>query len=121
MHVTRRDVLGRAAAAFAVAAFGRSIISNNASAHSPVEHRVEITGFSFAPDKLSVRSGDTITWVNHDIAPHTATADDETWDTGEISRGEKKSLFVTDDMSSTYFCRFHPMMKARLTFTVNEG
>ncbi|MEH6630250.1 MAG: plastocyanin/azurin family copper-binding protein [Halopseudomonas aestusnigri] len=121
MQLTRRHVLGRAAAAFAVAALGRSIISNNASAHSPVEHHVEITGFAFVPDKLNVRSGDTITWINHDIAPHTATADDETWDTGEISRGEKKSLPVRDDMSSTYFCRFHPMMKARLSITVNDG
>ncbi|MFD2204164.1 plastocyanin/azurin family copper-binding protein [Kiloniella antarctica] len=121
MQATRRQVLGKAAAAFAVAAFGPSILSKRARAQFPEQHRVEITGFNFVPDKLSVRSGDTITWINHDIAPHTATADDGSWDTGEVGKGEERSLLVTTNMSSTYFCQFHPMMKARLTVTVIDG
>ncbi|WP_419901809.1 plastocyanin/azurin family copper-binding protein [Kiloniella sp.] len=125
MRLTRRYVLGRAAAACAVAAIGPALISKAARAGSqaqaPVEHHVEISGFNFAPDKLVVRYGDTITWTNRDIAPHTATADDKSWDTGTISKGDKKSLMVTEGMSLTYYCRFHPMMKAGLAVAVSNG
>ena len=63
------------------------------------DHLVEIQGFKFHPDKLRVRAGDRITWSNRDIAPHTATAKDESWDTGEIRKDQARSLRVTPDMS----------------------
>ena len=83
-----------------------------------VEHTVIITGFKFVPETLSVRVGDTITWRNDDIAPHTATASDKSWNTGKLKRGEQKSLLVTDSFLSTYFCKFHPVMKAKLKISI---
>ncbi len=127
MRLTRRRVLVKTAAALAAAAFGPKLISPalilsaRADDNLPKAHRVEITGFNFVPDKLDARSGDTITWINRDIAPHTATADDKTWDTGTIKKGKEKSLLVTADMSLTYFCRFHPMMKASLEVVLSDG
>lgn len=77
----------------------------------PHKHNVEITDFLFVPETVNARPGDTITWTNRDIVPHTATGEGDSWDTGSINRNESKSLVVTADMVSGYICRFHPTMK----------
>ena len=75
---------------------------------------MHITGFAFAPDTLKAHAGDTLRWTNDDIVPHTATAVDESWDTGKIKPGPSGEIKVTADMHSAYFYRYHPMMKAKL-------
>ena len=86
-----------------------------ANASSPQKvHHVEISGFSFNPEALAVKPGDTIIWTNQDIAPHTATASDNSWDTGTITQGKSKKIRITRDFSPEYFCRFHPQMRAKL-------
>lgn len=97
-----------AAIAAMVSGAGRS------AAAGPVEHAVTITGFKFEPETVIAAPGDTVTWTNTDIVPHTATARDKSWDTGTIGRGKSKSLVIGDDHRTDYFCRFHPMMTARV-------
>ena len=79
------------------------------------EHTVEIKAFKFVPEQLTVKPGDTITWINRDVAPHTATSTDKSWDTKRLNKGGSTSVVVTKEMKADYFCRFHPNMKARLT------
>ena len=83
------------------------------------EHIIEIQAFKYVPDRLTVETGDTITWINRDLAPHTATATDRSWDTKRLKKGERMSIVVTKTMKLEYFCRFHPHMKARLTRKAN--
>ncbi len=78
------------------------------------EHRVVISQFDYSPKQLKARHGDTITWINEDIVPHTATANDQSWDTGEIKPGESISLSVDNTFDTDYFCTYHPMMKASI-------
>lgn len=78
------------------------------------QHRVVISQFDYSPKILNARQGDTITWLNEDIVPHTATADNLSWDTGEIKPGESNSLLVADTFNTNYFCTYHPMMKASI-------
>ena len=78
------------------------------------EHTVEIRDFVFVPATLRVRPGDRITWINRDIAPHTVTAADESWDSGEMPQGATYTHTVKADQTDNYFCRFHPSMTARL-------
>ena len=56
---------------------------------------VEIKGFAFNPPTITVPAGTTVTWTNQDAAPHTATADDKSFDTGRLDQG--KSASVTFD------------------------
>ena len=84
-----------------------------ASSGAPVNHIVEIVDFKFSPATLSVRAGDRVTWINMDIVPHTATAGDGSWDTGELGRNERGEIVVTDGLAGSYFCRFHPNMTAK--------
>ena len=133
-RITRRVFSARivtgAVAAFAATAVGPSQLARGhdgphndeasaADAAGPTEHLVEIGGFEFQPSRLSVHPGDTVTWVNNDIAPHTATADDNSWDTGAIRTNERVSLPVTQDMVLAYYCRFHPVMTGRLEMAVD--
>lgn len=107
---TRRTVV-----ASLVAASAATGLSCRAGATSgPREHIVEIASFKFKPSSLNVRAGDTVTWINRDIAPHTATAENDSWDTGQIGKGQQESVIINDDSPQTYFCRFHPAMKAEL-------
>jgi plastocyanin len=118
MRITRRVVFSKTVAALAAIAFGSASV-HEAVAEQPqnTEHKVEIVKFTFTPAKLEVRPGDTITWLNRDIVPHTATALDKSWDTGTIEPGKTKSLVVTDRMSGRYYCRFHPKMTADITLS----
>ena len=76
---------------------------------------VEIKGFAFHPAKLSVKPGDVIRWVNKDIAPHTATSDDESWDSGELSNGGVAEIEMTKAGVFSYLCIYHPAMKGEIT------
>ncbi|GAB3884698.1 hypothetical protein GCM10029964_046120 [Kibdelosporangium lantanae] len=35
-------------------------------------YQVHMSGYAFGPAQLSVKVGDTVTWTNHDQAPHNA-------------------------------------------------
>jgi len=119
MGVTRRLILLRTAA-FAAAVLGpATAYRSEAAERQAKEHLVVINKFRFSPERVDIRMGDTITWLNKDIAPHTATATDRSWDTGEIKRGDRKSLLVTANMEQTYFCRFHPKMVAEISIVAD--
>ena len=75
---------------------------------------VEIRGFKFVSETPAVRPGDVIVWVNRDIVPHTATAKDDSWDSGLIKPGGEWQMVVGRDTAQDYFCRFHTSMIARL-------
>jgi len=117
--MNRRFLLKKVVAAIAAAAFPPVpvIMWSGTAIANPREHRIETGDFKFSPTRVEVSVGDTITWVNHDITPHTATAVDGSWDTGELVKGAEASIAVTADMGSGYFCAFHPMMKAQLSIT----
>lgn len=80
----------------------------------PIRHRVTITDFEFVPSVLTVRPGDLVTWINLDIAPHTATARDGAWGTKRLNANQEKTMEVKRGMTTDYYCAFHPMMKAKL-------
>lgn len=77
-------------------------------------HRVVIEGMRFVPARLTVAPGDTVTWINRDFVPHTATAADSSWDSGTLERGDRWSLVVEEGGSIDYTCLFHPTMSGRL-------
>ena len=41
---------------------------------SAAETEVKIDNFTFNPQQITVKAGDTVTWVNHDDIPHTVTS-----------------------------------------------
>lgn len=77
-------------------------------------HIVSIEGMQFSPATLTVRRGDTVTWVNKDLVPHTATALSRTFDSGAIAAGASWTYTVGEAGSIAYTCLFHPTMQGTL-------
>jgi plastocyanin len=80
-------------------------------------HTILIKGFAFEPANLTISVGDTVTFVNEDSAPHTATSDNGTFDTGRLNRGASAALNFATTGNYSYFCQFHQNMKANITVT----
>lgn len=83
-------------------------------------HVVEIRNLEFIPAELQVLPGDTVEWVNKDFISHTATANDESWDSGLLNKDDSWKLTVTSDTQTNYFCRFHPNMKGQFVLTIKK-
>ncbi len=72
---------------------------------------VDISDFKYVPEAITVAAGDTVTWTNSDEAPHTATADDEAFDTGDLDLGDEGEITFDEPGSYPYYCRFHAFMR----------
>lgn len=59
-------------------------------------------GAHFVPRVLTVRPGALVTFVNGDYTPHSAVADNGSFDTGLMSRGEGKQIRLTKPGTYTY-------------------
>jgi LPXTG-motif cell wall-anchored protein len=56
--------------------------------------------------------GDTVTWNNNGPTPHSATANNGSFDTGILKKGQSGSHTFNQAGSFSYFCKPHPFMKA---------
>jgi plastocyanin len=72
--------------------------------------KVRIVDFSYEPDPVTIQVGGKVIWQNEDSDPHTATADDGSFDTGTIKEGKIKSETFKDAGTYSYFCEIHPSM-----------
>jgi plastocyanin len=69
---------------------------------------VDVTSWTYAP---SVQAGQSVTWINIDIQPHTATANDLAWDAGNVQPGTSAAVPFDVPGLYGYFCVPHPWMK----------
>ena len=67
--------------------------------------------FAFLPARLEVASGTTIVWTNRGQVPHTVTAEDKSFDSGEIQPGEQRRLTFTRAGTFPFNCTPHPFMR----------
>jgi len=74
------------------------------------EERVELVDFAFTPDTLTVPVGTTVTWENSDSVSHTATSDDDVWDSDTLASGSEFSFTLDEAGTFSYFCKIHPSM-----------
>ena len=80
------------------------------SGEAAKSEKVEIVEFTYQPDPVVVQVGGKVIWQNQDTAPHTATADDGSFDTGTIEKGKIASETFKEAGTFTYFCEIHPTM-----------
>jgi plastocyanin len=87
---------------------------------------VGMSGTSFAPANLTIKEGDTVTWINNDeFAPHTATSgnpctSDGKFNSGGIDPGGDFSFTFTDAGDFPYYCAFHCLAGMTGNITVEE-
>lgn len=80
----------------------------------PRRHVVEVRGFEYHPETLTIAAGDTVVWVNRDIVPHTATAAGGGWDSGAIESGGVRGRVFSGAGTAPYTCTYHPGMRGRI-------
>ena len=86
--------------------------SNRLTAH----HKILISNFTFEPENLTVRKGDTITWINKDFAPHSIVVNEKNGITTKLSSNmstDKKFTMTIDD-GFDYLCGLHPSMTGKI-------
>ncbi|MFJ1973833.1 plastocyanin/azurin family copper-binding protein [Streptomyces sp. NPDC087903] len=86
------------------------------SAYAATSHQVVMSGYAFAPRALTITSGDTVTWVNQDTAPHDVktTSGPESIHSPMLDKGGTWSHTFTVAGSYGYVCTVHPGMTAQL-------
>jgi len=87
------------------------------AAESPAKaSTVVIDNFTFAPAELTVPVGATVTWVNRDDVPHTATSTvkPRAFDSGALDTDQTFSHVFTAPGEYEYFCTVHPHMTGRV-------
>ena len=79
------------------------------------QNTIEIKDFAFNPQTITVKTGQTITWINRDEEPHTVVS---------VEKQFKKSSALDTDQTFTitagapgtysYFCSVHPKMTGKI-------
>ncbi|MDG6900760.1 MAG: cupredoxin family copper-binding protein [Nitrososphaerota archaeon] len=75
---------------------------------------VSISNFAFNPSAVTVVIGvnNTVTWTNTQSGvPHTVTADDGSWGSGQLSTGGTYTHTFSTAGTFTYHCAIHTFMK----------
>jgi plastocyanin len=96
--------------------FGALLMPASAAVPQPAraaEHVVTRQGMRCGGRPSKMKVGDTITWVNRDVVPHTATARDRSFD---VTIQPRQSARVTLRRAGNipFYCRFHPAMQGVL-------
>jgi plastocyanin len=99
--------------AAAVYAGALLLAASGALAQAPKKHTVVIDGTRYEPAALTVKQGDSITWVNKDPFPHTATAAGA-FDSRDIPANGKWTYRASKKGDFAYICTLHPNMKGTL-------
>lgn len=68
---------------------------------------VDVLASSYSPATFTVEAGTTVLFKNTSELPHTATADNGSFDTGMISPGASKSVVVRKAGQIQFHCQFH--------------
>src|SRR5687768_17507891 len=77
-------------------------------------HTIVIADMKFVPETLTVKAGDTVVWVNRDFFPHTATAQDRSFDSRDIATNKSWKYVAAKKGAFSYICTLHPTMEATL-------
>jgi plastocyanin len=79
----------------------------------------KIENFTFAPARLTVKAGTTVTWRNEDDIPHTVTSATRLFKSKALDTDDSFSFTFTEPGSYEYFCSLHPRMTG--TIVVEPG
>ena len=94
---------------------------NSKRAKAAASTSVTIEDFEFSPTSVTIEVGDTVTWNNEGPTPHSATADDGSFDTGIFGKGGSRTETFDEAGTFSYFCTPHPFMKASVTVTASDN
>jgi len=81
---------------------------------------VKIDNFTFGPQKLTVKVGDTVTWINEDDIPHTVVSVGK-FRSKALDTEDKYTFTFTTPGTYEYFCGLHPHMQGSIVVEAATG
>jgi len=81
---------------------------------------VKIDNFTFGPQKLTVKVGDTVTWINEDDIPHTVVSVGK-FRSKALDTDDKYTFTFTTPGTYEYFCSLHPHMTGTIVIEAETG
>ena len=107
-----------AAAAFLAGVCAAAVVSYAAvETHTA---KATIDNFTFAPARLTVPVGTTVTWLNEDDIPHTVAATNRQFKSKALDTDDSFAFTFTVPGTYEYFCSLHPHMTGTVV-VVPEG
>ena len=73
---------------------------------------VHMHDFSFDPETVTIQAGQSVQWINDDAIFHSATADDKSWNSGELDQGRSYTHTFEKPGTYEYYCDDHSYMQA---------
>jgi plastocyanin len=108
----RSVLLACAAAAALSGLLGLGALADSTPTAAPATvNVVHIKNFAYAPPTVNVKTGDAVTFVNDDSTPHTVTASDKSFDSGNMDPNATWKYTYAKAGTYAYICTYHPYMK----------
>ncbi len=76
---------------------------------------VKIRDFKYEPAILKINADETVKFINEDEEPHTATAENSSFDSKGLDTNQSFTYTFTKIGSYPYICALHPYMKGNIT------
>ena len=73
-----------------------------------------VQDFLFRPRRLEVAAGTTVVWTNGGQVTHSVTAEDGSFDSGQIEPGERRAITFSRPGTYSFHCTPHPFMRGEV-------
>jgi plastocyanin len=83
------------------------------------DHKNEIKGLAFNPDQITVRAGDSVTWVNEDSDRHHLMGDG--FESSDLTNGATFTAEFPEPAQLAYHCTIHTYMEGRIVVLNPDG
>ena len=108
-----KGLISRRACGAGILVFAAAYLVGNAKA-AVQEAMVSIDNFTFKPDVLTIKSGTTVTFVNHDDIPHSIVEKGGKFKSKVLDTDESFKMTFETAGNVGYFCGLHPHMTGRI-------
>lgn len=95
-------------------------ISASSPQHKPVSKTITMKGMKFVPSKIEVSTGDTVIWMNESGGGHNVVANDGSFKSNMLEKGQYYALVFSKTGTYKYYCQPHRIMGMKGIVEVKE-
>jgi plastocyanin len=108
---------------YVAAAFAAALLAAAATAVSAqaADTNIIIDQFTFTPQRVTVKAGATVAWINDDDIPHTVASSTKVFKSKALDTSDKFSFTFTTPGVYEYFCSLHPHMTGAIVVEPATG